>query len=121
MSELEAVHARVLELLAPTGVEISSWNYCFHHPDGVVPELSGPCDCRKPQPGLLLRALAESDAEAGNAWMIGDADSDVAAGQSAGTRTALLTNPLSSHRRNGDVHPDVTVPDLQAFARLTAR
>lgn len=121
MTELEAVHRRTVELLAQAGVELDGWNYCFHHPDGVVPELSGPCDCRKPRPGLLLDALATVGAAPESAWMVGDADSDVVAGQSAGTRTALLTNPLTSHRREGNVRPDVTAADLAAFVELIAR
>src|SRR4051794_528856 len=45
----EAVHQRVVELLAAAGVWADDWRYCLHHPD-----VTGPCDCRKPAPGMLL-------------------------------------------------------------------
>ncbi len=56
LDELHAVHARVIELLAAEGVRFDDFRLCLHHPDGVVPELAGPCDCRKPAPGMLLDA-----------------------------------------------------------------
>jgi hypothetical protein len=45
----------------------------------------------------------------------------VMAGRAAGARTALLTNPLTSHRRQGSAQPDLTAENLAAFVRLIAR
>jgi D-glycero-D-manno-heptose 1,7-bisphosphate phosphatase len=101
MDELRAVHARVVELLAAHGVELDDWRYCFHHPDGVVPELSGPCECRKPAPGMLLDAAREHDVDLAASWIVGDSDVDVQAGETAGVKTVLVQNPLTAHRRKG--------------------
>ena len=46
----------MLELLAAEGVRFDDFRLCMHHPDGVVPELTLDCDCRKPAPGMLLEA-----------------------------------------------------------------
>jgi D-glycero-D-manno-heptose 1,7-bisphosphate phosphatase len=118
MAELEAVHERTVELLSARGVTLNGWTYCFHHPQGVVPELSGECDCRKPNPGMLIETLAAGGFEPARCWMVGDADTDVIAGHRAGTRTALLEHPLTAHRRGGvtDAAPDVRLRDLREFA-----
>jgi D-glycero-D-manno-heptose 1,7-bisphosphate phosphatase len=114
IEQLAAVQARVLELLAAGGVRFDDFRVCFHHPDGVVPELTRRCACRKPAPGMLLDSARALDLDIGSAWMIGDTDSDVQAGRAAGCRTVLVEHPASAHKRCGDVSPDATVADLSA-------
>ena len=111
-SEIEAVQRRVLELLDDAGVQFDGFYLCPHHPHGVVPELTGPCDCRKPQPGMLLTAAGHLGIDLAGSWMIGDTDSDVIAGTAAGCRTALIECPGSAHKRHGDSGADVVVPTL---------
>jgi len=120
IEQLERVQARVLELLESAGAAPDAFRFCFHHPEGVVPELTRVCDCRKPAPGMLLDAAAELDLDLGASWMVGDTDADIAAGAAAGCRTILIENPGSAHKRRGDARPDVTVPDLAAAADLVA-
>ena len=69
----------------------------------TVPEFTGPCECRKPAPGLLLRAAAELDLDLGASWMVGDADTDVTAAHAAGARAVLVEHPHTAHRRRGAV------------------
>lgn len=116
VDELRAIHDRTVELLAAEEVTLDGWHYCLHHPDGLVSELTAECDCRKPAPGLLLRALDALGVPAAEAWMVGDADRDIVAGKRAGVRTALIEHPGSAHRRSGE-EPDVRAADLQEFAR----
>lgn len=122
LSELEAVHERTVELLAQAGVIVDRWEYCFHHPAGVVAELTRDCDCRKPRSRLLIRALEATGTPPERAWMVGDANTDVVAGHTIGTRTALIAHPLTSHRRGrqstGGVRPDLWAPDLFGFVQL---
>jgi D-glycero-D-manno-heptose 1,7-bisphosphate phosphatase len=80
--ELATVDARLRELLG--GVDASY--YCTH-------AIGDGCDCRKPEPGLLLRAAAELDIDLGESWMIGDAVTDIDAGVAAGCRT-LRVQPV---------------------------
>lgn len=109
---LDAVHARVAELLAAAGAEPDAWLYCFHHPD-----FGGRCACRKPEPGLLVRAARELVLDLAASWMVGDSDSDVEAGRRAGCRTILVENPRSTHRRRGG-GADAIVRDLREAAAV---
>ncbi len=120
LAELHAVHDRIVELLRLAGVTLSGWEYCFHHPQGVVPGLAGDCLCRKPRPGLLLRAIAAGGYPPEHCWMVGDADTDVVAGCRAGTSTALLEHPLTQHRRARDGIQDSAChgPDERAASLL---
>lgn len=68
---------------AEHGVTLTAIYHCPHHP-GYGPEHERHCDCRKPQPGMLLRACREHDIDAAASILIGDKDSDMAAGQAAG-------------------------------------
>jgi D-glycero-D-manno-heptose 1,7-bisphosphate phosphatase len=112
MLQVEAVQARVLLLLRRHRIEFDAVRLCPHHPDARMPSLRTPCLCRKPKPGMLREVLLEVDADPTESWMIGDTDSDVIAGQSAGVRTALILNPDSAHKRAGRVRPDELVQDL---------
>jgi len=64
--------------------------YCFHHPEAKVKRLKANCKCRKPEPGLLIKAAKELDIDLSLSWMIGDGLTDIIAGKSAGCRTILL-------------------------------
>jgi D-glycero-D-manno-heptose 1,7-bisphosphate phosphatase len=78
--ELASVDARLRGLLAAGGAELSRSYYCTHG--------SGEgCGCRKPEPGLLLRAANELEIELGASWMVGDTPTDLEAGVRAGCRT----------------------------------
>ena len=114
IKQLESVQARVLDLLERAGAATDAFRLCFHHPEGVVPELTRVCNCRKPAPGMLLDAAAELKLDLSASWMIGDTDGDVAAGVAAGCRTILIENLASAHKRSGRVRPDATAPDLAA-------
>jgi len=86
--------------------------YCFHKPEDE-------CDCRKPAPGLLLKALAAAAARgpATERWMVGDAARDVAAGRRAGCKTAVvLTGGLTAPAARALVPPpDLVVANLSAW------
>lgn len=116
LAELKKIHARVVELLRREQVELDGFRLCFHHPDGVVPELTRVCACRKPAPGMLLEAAAELGVDLQRSWMIGDTDADIAAGAAAGCRTVLVRADGSAHKRSGRVHPDATAQHLAAAA-----
>lgn len=90
-ADLELLEAFVNADLAARGARVDGWRYCPH-----LPEITGPCSCRKPKPGLLLGAASEWDIELASSWMLGDRLTDVEAGLAAGTRAGLITaNPKS--------------------------
>jgi D-glycero-D-manno-heptose 1,7-bisphosphate phosphatase len=83
----------LVALLAERGVTIGTVEVCMHHPEGGPggdPSLVGPCDCRKPRPGLLTKILDRLGADRGTSWMVGDSEGDVQAGRAAGMRTGLV-------------------------------
>lgn len=89
---LAGLEARIGELLAAEGVSIDAYYWCPHHPDGSDPRFAVACTCRKPEPGLLLRAAAEHGVELASSWVVGDILDDVDAGRRAGCRTVLVDN-----------------------------
>src|SRR5579875_2452690 len=82
-SALEGVAARLEELLAAFGVPLSGFAYCPHHPEALVEGYAVTCDCRKPEPGLILRMAAEHGIDLARSWMIGDILDDIQAGRAA--------------------------------------
>lgn len=83
VSELERIHQRMCNDLARVGANVHEVYYCPH-------ELEPACDCRKPQPGMLLRAAEAHNIDLGASWMIGDSDRDIEAGKNAGCRTVRV-------------------------------
>lgn len=90
------VHAHIGELLAPHGGRVDAFYYCPHHPDGEVEAYRGPCDCRKPKPGMLRQAAADLNLDLERSWMVGDRVSDLEAGAAVGARTVLVRTGYGS-------------------------
>lgn len=65
---------------------VPTFHAIYYCPHGSEAE----CDCRKPEPGMLLRAAREHDIDLAASWMIGDSRSDVVAAERAGCRTAWV-------------------------------
>ncbi|GHG13199.1 D-glycero-alpha-D-manno-heptose-1,7-bisphosphate 7-phosphatase [Streptomyces filamentosus] len=89
-SSLDAMHERLAELLAAQKVRLDGIYACPHHPEGTVPEYRRTCECRKPAPGMLYQAAHNLGLDCSRSWTVGDSPCDIAAGQAAGTRTALV-------------------------------
>ena len=116
---LGPVRERLEALLRPFGARLDGFHWCPHHPDGDVEPFAVACDCRKPAPGLLRRALADLGAEPGASWMIGDILDDVEAGRRAGCRTVLVDRGGETEWRLARERlPHAVVPDLDAAARV---
>jgi D-glycero-D-manno-heptose 1,7-bisphosphate phosphatase len=116
LDQLEAVQARVVELLALDGATLDAMQICFHHPSGVDPTLAIRCRCRKPEPGMLFDAAEDLTLDLHESWLVGDTDSDIAAATAAGTRAVLIEHPGSAHKRGGKVVPAAVASDLSRAA-----
>ncbi len=86
------VRRRLEDLLAEFDVFLTDFLYCPHHPAGVVREYAITCDCRKPAPGMMLRAAETLGIDLKKSWMIGDILDDVEAANRAGCRAVLIDN-----------------------------
>jgi histidinol-phosphate phosphatase family protein len=115
---LDAVWRRIGELLAPWRVTIDGVYWCPHHPQGSVAAYADDCDCRKPQPGMLLRAAGEHGIDLQRSWMIGDILHDVEAGHRAGCAAALIDNGNETEWQMSPLRqPDLVAADLLEAAQ----
>jgi D-glycero-D-manno-heptose 1,7-bisphosphate phosphatase len=113
-SALAGVEAKLRELLAAERVPLAGFYHCPHHEQGVVATYAHPCDCRKPQPGMLRCAASELNLDLRQSWMIGDILHDVEAGHRAGCRAVLVDNGGETEWNRDDPlrQPDFIAPDL---------
>ena len=99
--ELEEIHNKMETLLGKEGAYLDAIYYCPHHPhkgyEGERPELKIDCDCRKPKPGMLLKAATDFNIDLSRSWMVGDGENDIQAGINAGCKTVLLSNGNESY------------------------
>ena len=115
--ELREFHRVMLDIFHRQGVRFSDIIYCPHYAKGeVAAPYAVPCDCRKPAPGMLLRAAEEHGIDLKLSWMVGDRAEDIGAGCAAGCRTIrVLTGPETPE---GDILPDFTAADISAAAEI---
>jgi histidinol-phosphate phosphatase family protein len=99
---LNAVEARIDELLTEFGVVISAYAWCPHPPAGMR-TTSIACTCRKPRPGLILDTAATHAVALERSWMVGDILDDIEAGNRAGCRTILVDRGNETRWRAGRV------------------
>ncbi len=91
--DLLNVHQELVQQLSIKGVFIDALYYCPHHPSaGKVKAYSIKCSCRKPAPGMLLRASHDWGIDLSNSVMVGDMSSDVQAGLAVGASSILLAD-----------------------------
>lgn len=110
--ELEQIHNKMETLLGAEGAYLDAIYFCPHHPhkgyEGEIPELKFDCDCRKPKPGMLIKAAEDFNIDLSQSWMVGDGENDIKAGSVAGCHTALIGT--------GDFGQEMTVKDLLELA-----
>jgi len=118
--ELAHIHAHLADLLAAGGARLDALYHCPHHPTEGLGVWRRECDCRKPKPGLVLRAARELDLDLSRSWMIGDAERDLQAGWAAGVRGVLVATGKGVseiERMRATRAPDHFAPDVLAAAR----
>lgn len=112
MSDLDAIHDRLIGLMEAAGGKIEQIYACPHGPEDG-------CSCRKPKPGLLFRAAEEHSLNLTDCCAVGDSARDIAAGHAAGCRTILV---LSGHTKVYDPAtfpqplPELVFPSLAVVA-----
>lgn len=116
-SALLKVERQLNALLARAGITLNGFYYCPHHPDGVIDVLAIDCDCRKPAPGLLLKAAEELNIDLNASWMIGDILNDIEAGNRAGCKSILIDNGNETEWLMNDIRrPAITVKNINEAA-----
>jgi D-glycero-D-manno-heptose 1,7-bisphosphate phosphatase len=112
LENLKKVHAKLDRMLRSEGIQFRDYYYCYHHPQGKMPEYSFECECRKPKPFFILKAAMHYSLDLSRSWMVGDRDSDIECGEKAGTKTIMIDNPQSSKYR-GSSQADFTAANLK--------
>jgi len=116
---VQAIHQQMTKDLETSGAALDAIYYCAHHPTVGEPPYQLDCDCRKPKPGLLLRAARDYDIDLANSWMVGDRYSDIELAANAGVKSALVLSGYGrgewEHQRdNWTIQPDLVAEDLLA-------
>jgi len=108
---LKDIHKKMCDLLEKEGIKLDGIYYCPHH-------TKDSCGCRKPELGMIKRAIEEHDIDPRQSFFIGDKTSDIKAGKDAGCRTFLVRTGYAGKDRLYDVEPDFFVEAFPAAARL---
>jgi len=104
-SVVENIHAHMCQALPIDRVEV-----CYHPGKGL-----SDCDCRKPKPGMLLRAAGELGIDLAQSWMVGDRWRDIDCGHTAGCRTVFIDYNYSEVLRQT---PDFRAKNLTEAAQV---
>ncbi len=84
------VNRRITELLSKDHLYIDAFYHCPHHEKGSIPKYTISCNCRKPKPGMLLKAAEDLSIDLQSSFMIGDKISDIGAAINAKCGDAFL-------------------------------
>ncbi len=116
-AELEQIHNKMETLLGNEGAYVDRIYYCPHHPhkgyEGEIEEYKIECECRKPKPGLIMKAAKDYNIDLSQSWMVGDGENDIRAGLSAGCKTALIGQE--------DYDQDLSVSSLLDFVKAVLK
>jgi len=113
--DLTRFHEALDQQLNLLGVRVDAYYVCPHHPDpaeATRKELGVDCACRKPKPGMLLRAAEDMRLDLGASWLVGDSWRDILAGQAAGVRTVKI--PHVPPERERPRPPECQPPTAEA-------
>jgi D-glycero-D-manno-heptose 1,7-bisphosphate phosphatase len=107
---LREIHGELERLLERAGTGLDGIYYCPHRPDEG-------CECRKPKPGMLIRAAKELGCDLSRSWMVGDNRTDLEAGWSAGAKAALVRTGdgegnLANEAKSWPRPPDLIAADV---------
>ena len=91
VDDMNKLHEFMAQQVAAAGGKIEKFYYCPHLPEGKIAEYAVECNCRKPKPGLILRAFEEYDIDKDAAFLIGDKPRDVESAEAAGIKGYLFS------------------------------
>ncbi|OGS01791.1 MAG: hypothetical protein A3G41_04190 [Elusimicrobia bacterium RIFCSPLOWO2_12_FULL_59_9] len=112
---LNQINRKMIRLLKRKEVRLDGIYYCTHHPQAKLKRYRKVCDCRKPEPGLLLGAAREWNIALAESYMIGDGVPDIQAGKAAGCRTVFVGSwkcDICRVMERHEIRPDGVASDL---------
>ncbi len=122
LEEIKAIQDKLHSLLVEHKISFTEYFYCYHHPEGVVPELAVRCSCRKPGIAFIREAEKRHSLDLKLSWIVGDRDSDIVCGKNAGLKTILVLNPGEVLvKKPGESTPDFRAANLQEAVNIIIR
>ena len=109
VADYEAVASRLADLLGALGVSIDGTRFCPHHPD-----VTGPCTCRKPHPGMFLDAAEALELDPAKSFLVGDKLTDVDPGIELGGTGILVRTGYGRKLESAASEAVIVVDDLSA-------
>lgn len=124
VTQLQEIHNKMETLLGLKGAYLDAIYYCPHHPHrgykGEIPELKIDCSCRKPKPGMLMKAAADFNIDLSASFMVGDGENDIKAGLAAGCKSILI-NGEGADGKMGNFGQLDTLDSLTTFVKKYIR
>ena len=115
LRNFELTRAKMHRELEKLRVSVDDEAYCFHHPNARLKKYRKNCSCRKPKPGLILRAARDHGIDLPQSYVIGDGLTDIQAGKAAHCKTVLIghwSSLLSKLMCSQNAYPDFVAPNL---------
>ena len=111
---LKKIHNKMIQILEQNSIELDDIFYCPHHPD-----FTGACNCRKPNPGMILQAKDKYNINLRDSFMVGDTLNDIETGLAAECQTVLVLTGygIEEKKKINDIIPDFIFPNLLEFAK----
>jgi D-glycero-D-manno-heptose 1,7-bisphosphate phosphatase len=119
--EFLRMNEKIRRALTREGEYLDAEYYCLHHPRSLIKKYRKDCDCRKPKPGMLLRAAKENNLDLKNSFFVGDSLIDVQAGKRAGCKTVLvgqMTDFLNRMMQKYNAVPDYMIGGLAEIDKI---
>jgi len=121
LENIKSIEKLLSDFSDENGGLIDEFNYCYHHPQGIVSEYTGECSCRKPKTLFPEQAMAKFGLVAQDCFFIGDQDSDIECGKAMGFKTIKIENKHSA-AKSGKITPDECALNLyDAVLKITNR
>ena len=117
LENIKAIEKLLKEYIMESGNYIEDYFYCYHHPDGITEGLSISCDCRKPGTLFVRLAADKYNLDLSQCCFIGDQDTDIECGKSAGMKTIKIHNKHSAHK-SGKTEPAGYANNLYEAAKM---
>ena len=110
--EVDAIHAVLIKRLNKKGAKIDAVYYCPHHPNANLKKYRLVCSCRKPDIGMIKKAVKELKIDIKKSFLIGDSTSDILAGNRIGLKTILVKTGYAGQDGKYKARPDFTAKNL---------
>jgi D-glycero-D-manno-heptose 1,7-bisphosphate phosphatase len=117
LENIMVIHNKLHELLVKNHIHFAEYFYCYHHPNGIVPEFAVECTCRKPGTLFLSIASEKYNFSIENSWFIGDKNTDVLCGHFFGLKTILIDEERFANKQ-GQSLPNYYAQNLENAIKI---